>query len=206
MKLLFFDLETTGTNPGRNGIHQISSQVVIDGIVKESFDFHVQPNPKAAIEDEALAVAGVTREQIAKYPAMGTVYRQFVAMLGKYVDKYNSKDKFFLVGYNNAAFDNQFLRGFFLQNNDKFFGSWFWANSMDVMVLATVYLANKRTDKVIEAKMGFAQSIKNPYMDKLETCLDAYCGNQVIECDTNIKACLKVLEKNINEIDFEITG
>lgn len=129
MKLLFFDLETTGTNPGRNGIHQISGQVVIDGIVKESFDFHVQPNPKAAIEDEALAVAGVTREQIAKYPAMGTVYRQFVAMLGKYVDKYNSKDKFFLVGYNNAAFDNQFLRGFFLQNNDKFFGSWFWANS-----------------------------------------------------------------------------
>ena len=61
-------------------------------------------------------------------------------------DKYNSKDKFFLVGYNNAAFDNQFLRGFFLQNNDKFFGSWFWANSMDVMVLATVYLANKRTE------------------------------------------------------------
>lgn len=140
MKLLFFDLETTGTNPGRNGIHQISGQVVIDGIVKESFDFHVQPNPKAAIEDEALAVAGVTREQIAKYPAMGTVYRQFVAMLGKYVDKYNSKDKFFLVGYNNAAFDNQFLRGFFLQNNDKFFGSWFWANSMDVMVLAPCIL------------------------------------------------------------------
>lgn len=98
MKLLFFDLETTGTNPGRNGIHQISGQVVIDGIVKESFDFHVQPNPKAAIEDEALAVAGVTREQIAKYPAMGTVYRQFVAMLGKYVDKYNSKDKFFWLG------------------------------------------------------------------------------------------------------------
>ena len=146
MKLLVFDLETTGTDPGRNGIHQISGQVVIDGIVKESFDFHVQPNPKAAIEDEALAVAGVTREQIAKYPAMGTVYRQFVAMLGKYVDKYNSKDKFFLVGYNNAAFDNQFLRGFFLQNNDKFFGSWFWANSIDVMVLATVYLANKRTE------------------------------------------------------------
>ena len=52
MKLLFFDLETTGTNPGRNGIHQISGQVVIDGIVKESFDFHVQPNPKAAIEEK----------------------------------------------------------------------------------------------------------------------------------------------------------
>lgn len=63
---------------------------------------------------------------------------------------------------------------------------------------------NKRMDKVIEAKMGFAQSIKNPYMDKLETCLDAYCGNQVIDCDSNINACLKILEKNINEINFEV--
>ena len=62
MKLLFFDLETTGTNPGRNGIHQISGSIVIDGKRVEDFDFHVQPNPKAVIEDAALEVAGVTRE------------------------------------------------------------------------------------------------------------------------------------------------
>lgn len=29
MKLFFFDLETTGTNPGKHGIHQISGQIVI---------------------------------------------------------------------------------------------------------------------------------------------------------------------------------
>lgn len=148
MKLLFFDLETTGTNPGRNGIHQISGEIVIDGITKEQFDFHVQPNPKATIEEEALKVAGVTREQVLAYPPMQEVYSQFVAMLGKYVDKYDKKDKFFLVGYNNAAFDNQFLRGFFMQNGDKYFGSWFWANTFDVMVLATAYLATRRPDMV----------------------------------------------------------
>ena len=146
MKLLFFDLETTGTNPGRNGIHQISGQVVIDGETKETFDFHVQPNPKAQIEDEALKVGNVTREQIMAYPPMGEVYAQLVAMLGKYVDKFDKKDKFFLVGYNNAAFDNQFLRGFFLQNGDKYFGSWFWANSIDVMVLASLFLADRRAE------------------------------------------------------------
>ena len=59
MKLVFFDLETTGVNPGKHGIHQISGQIVIDGDVKESFDFHVRPNPVAIIEDEALKVAGV---------------------------------------------------------------------------------------------------------------------------------------------------
>ena len=41
-------------------------------------------------------------------------------------------------------------------------------------------------------------------MDKLETCMDAYCGNQVIECNDNINACLRILERNINEIDFNI--
>lgn len=146
MKLVFFDLETTGTNPGKHGIHQISGQIVIDGAVKETFDFHVQPNPKALIEEEALKVGGVTREQILAYPPMQQVYQEFVAMLGKYVDKFNKKDKFFLVGYNNAAFDNQFLRGFFLQNGDVYFGSWFWANSIDVMVLASAYLADRRPE------------------------------------------------------------
>lgn len=146
MKLVFFDLETTGTNPGKHGIHQISGQIVIDGVVKESFDFHVQPNPKALIEEEALKVGGVTREQILAYPPMQQVYQEFVAMLSKYVDKFNKKDKFFLVGYNNAAFDNQFLRGFFLQNGDVYFGSWFWSNSIDVMVLASAYLATRRPE------------------------------------------------------------
>ena len=146
MKLVFFDLETTGVNPGKNGIHQISGQIVIDGVVKELFDFHVQPNPKAIIEDEALKVAGVTREQVMAYPPMREVYNQFVGMLAKYVNKYDKKDKFFLVGYNNAAFDNQFLRGFFLQNGDNYFGSWFWSNTLDVMVLASAYLVTRRPD------------------------------------------------------------
>lgn len=145
MKLLFFDLETTGTNPAKNGIHQISGMIEIDGVVKEEFDFHVQPNPRAIIEDAALAVGGVTREQVLSYPAMNVVFNQFVTMLAKYVDKYNPKDKFFLVGYNNAAFDNQFLRGFFSQNDDKYFSSWFWSNSIDVMVMASVALSARRS-------------------------------------------------------------
>lgn len=146
MKIVFFDLETTGTNPGKHGIHQISGEIVIDGQTVEQFDFKVRPNPAAQIEAEALQVAGVTEEQIKAYPPMGEVYQQFVSMLDKYADRFDKKDKFFLAGYNNAAFDNQFLRGFFLQNGDKYFGSWFWSNSIDVMVLATQYLLARRQD------------------------------------------------------------
>lgn len=144
MKILFFDLETTGLNPAKNGIHQISGEICIDGETKESFNFHVQPNPNCVIEQEALDVAGVSKEMVLSYPLMCDVYKDFSKMLSKYVDKFNKNDKFFLCGYNNASFDNNFLRGFFLQNGDKYFGSWFWSNTLDVMVLATPFLSGKR--------------------------------------------------------------
>lgn len=63
---------------------------------------------------------------------------------------------------------------------------------------------NKRMDKIIEAKMGFAQSIKNPYLDKLETCMDAYCGNDVIENTPNINACMTIFKRNLEKIEFAV--
>lgn len=145
MKQLFYDLETTGTMYWRNGIHQFSGMVVIDGEVKETFNYKVRPNPKADITEEALQVAGVTKEEILQYPPMQEVYSEFVQMLGKYVDKYDKTDKFFLCGYNNASFDNQFLRAWFVQNGDNYFGSWFWSSAIDVMVLATQALMEVRS-------------------------------------------------------------
>lgn len=75
---------------------------------------------------------------------MWGIYKQFTDMLGKYVDKFDKQDKFFLCGYNITQFDNQFLRAWFVQNSDNYFGSWFWSNSVDVMVLATQYLLSVR--------------------------------------------------------------
>lgn len=90
-------------------------------------------------------MAGVTKEEILQYPPMQEVYSEFVQMLGKYVDKYDKTDKFFLCGYNNASFDNQFLRAWFVQNGDNYFGSWFWSSAIDVMVLATQALMEVRS-------------------------------------------------------------
>lgn len=144
MKLFFFDVETTGVKHWQNGIHQMSGKIVIDGEEKEAFDFKCRPNPKAKIEDEALKVANVTREQILLYPPMEDIYGELIKILSKYVSKYNKSDKMYLVGFNNASFDNHFLRAFFVQNGDEYFGSWFWPNSIDVYVLATPFLHKER--------------------------------------------------------------
>lgn len=147
-KIVFIDLETTGVNYWQHGLHQISGYIEIDGAVKEQFNFHVRPHERAKIEIEALNASNVTEEQIMAYPHMSEVYPQLVKLLGKYVNKFDKKDKYFLSGYNVAAFDCNFLRGFFVQNDDKYFGSWFWPNTLDVNVLATQYLINKRTELI----------------------------------------------------------
>lgn len=141
MKIFFFDIETTGVNFWQHGIHQISGCIDIDGEPVEYFDFKVAPNPAAKIEPEALKIGNVSIEQIQAYPPMQTVYNNLLAILGKYVDKYNKADKFYLCGFNNASFDNPFLRAFFVQNGDQYFGSWFWSNPLDTFVLATPKLA-----------------------------------------------------------------
>lgn len=142
--LLFFDLETTGVLYWKNGIHQLSGLVEIDGKVVEEFDIKVRPNPKCIVEAQALEVAGVTLEQINSYQDMRDGYLQFTDILSKYVDKYNKQDKFHLAGYNNRGFDDPFLRAWFVQNGDTYFGSWFWSDSIDVMVLASNHLRAER--------------------------------------------------------------
>lgn len=144
MKLLFYDLETTGLDKDKHGVYQMSGRIVVDGSIVETFDFKVAPHNGAEYDDEALNVGHVSREEISNYPPMEEVFPQFIDMLNKYVNKYNKKDKFFLVGYNNRHFDDQFLRSFFERNGSKYFGSYFWSNSFDCLVLATPFLASKR--------------------------------------------------------------
>jgi len=159
MKLFYYDTETTGVKHWRNGIHQISGCIEIDGEVKEYFDIKLQPNPSCDIEDDALAVAGITRDDLKTYMSFRDGYKALIEIISKYVDKFNKTDKFFMVGYNNAAFDNQFMRGLFLQNGDNYFGSWFWANTIDVMVLATQKLLNERIGMVNFKQMTVAKQL-----------------------------------------------
>lgn len=140
----FYDLETTGTDERKHGIHQIAGLIEVNGEIAEHFNFKVAPNPKAKIEPDTLKVGNVTEEQIKAYPDMKRVYNQILLLLSKYCDRYNQKDKIWLVGYNNRKFDDVFFRAWFEQNGDSFFGSWFWTDSLDVLVLASQYLIDRR--------------------------------------------------------------
>ena len=155
MKLFYFDLETTGVKHWVHSIHQISGCIEIDGVVKENFDIRMKPHPQAKIDPTALLISGITEEDFAtdRYIPMVDAYNIIIKLVSKYVDRYNRAYKFFLIGYNNQGFDNNFFRAFFLHNRDDYFGSYFWSNSIDVMVLAAQMLMKDRP-KMIDFKQG----------------------------------------------------
>lgn len=144
-KLLFYDVETTGTDHKAHAIHQISGIIVIDGEKKTEFDFRVAPHPTALIDEEALKVSNVTKDQIMAYEANIMIHKKLLALLGRFCNKFNKLDKYHLVGYNNKGFDNDFFRTFFNHCGDTYYGSWFWADSIDVLVLASDYLQEERS-------------------------------------------------------------
>jgi len=145
-KLLIYDLETTGLDPKENAIHQISGIIIIDGKIKENFNLRVAPHAGAVIEQKALDVGNVTEEQIMAYPPNILVHKELLKILKPYVNKYNKKDKFHLIGFNNSHFDNPFFRAFFKLCGDEYYGSWFWPDTPDVMCLASDYLRNERSE------------------------------------------------------------
>jgi len=81
---------------------------------------------------------------VMQYQPFEDGYKQLVGILNKYVDRFAKDDKFHMAGYNCQAFDGQFLRGLFLQNDDNYFGSWFWPNTIDVYVIAGEYFMTER--------------------------------------------------------------
>lgn len=183
-KLFFYDLETTGVQFWKNGIHQISGAICIDGEIKEKFNFKVCPHEKAIIDENALQIANVTKEQILEYPKIDIIYQKLIDILSKYCDKYNKKDKFHLVGYNNNAFDNHFLRAFFVQNNDNYFGSWFWADSIDCYVLASNILRKERANLV-----DFKQKTVAKY---LGIDIDEH---KLHDAEYDIQICMEIFKK-----------
>jgi len=137
-KFLWLDTETTGLDPVVNDPIQISGIVVI-GAGKtakvQEFDFRVQPRNRDAISQEALAVNGITLEDLYTFDPPKEVHIHIKSLFKRYVDPYNRNDKFMLCGQ-NVKFDDGFMREFFKKNGDDYWYSWVHYAPVDVATMA----------------------------------------------------------------------
>lgn len=144
MLKIYYDLETTGTDVRKHSIHQLALIVEVDGEVVETVEIRTAPHPKAQIDPKALKTSKVTEEQIRAYQPMEQAYRQFLQLFRKYVDPYDKTSRAHLVGYNNRRFDDDFLFAWMQQNGCEAPQVWFWTDTLDVLVLASQYLLDRR--------------------------------------------------------------
>jgi len=145
MKLFFIDVETTGTDPSKNGLIQLSGIIEIDGEVKEEIDFKLKPFETDVILDSALDINNISRDEIAEYPEPRTIYRNFIACMIKYIDKFDRSDKFHFVGF-NSRFDDDFMRVWFKKCGNNYYGSFFFWPPIDVANIAALKLMPERSE------------------------------------------------------------
>jgi DNA polymerase-3 subunit epsilon len=184
IKLCHLDTETTGLDPKTNSIFQISGIIEIDNEVKEEFNIFVRPRTAEECDPHALKITNKTVEELMSYPPMEEGYNKLVSIFNKYIDRFDTADKFFMVAF-CGHFDVGFLREFFLRNGDKYYGSYFWSNIIDISTLATLATLNERKTmpnfKLI--------SVANQFGVKLEES-EAHDSMEDIKATRNIFKCL----------------
>lgn len=133
MKLLTLDLESTSDDVDTAGVHQIAGEVYIQGEgTKEVFNYYARPFPTDTLKQSALDVCGKTYEQIMAYPPPHEAYNGLMDTFKTYIDPFNPKDKFFIVGYGVSFFDHKLLRSWFTRCNGEFFNSYVHRHCIDI--------------------------------------------------------------------------
>ena len=149
MKLLFFDLETTGVDSKNCAIIQLAGIMVeIDpeNNLKpvDAINLKMKPRKGKTVEQEALAINNYSLNDIMEWENDAVAFKKFMTFIEKHVVRFNSIDKIKLCGYNNSRFDTDFLRQWFKENDNLYFGSYFWVDQIDVMCEASRYLIHYR--------------------------------------------------------------
>lgn len=118
-KVLYFDTETTGLDPYKHALIQLAFAIEIDGVVKEVKSFHIQPLPNDVVEEEALKVNGITREQMAEFPPAEDVFGVMIDTFNTFIDPFDKTDKFYPAGF-NVNFDMEFLSTWIKKMGNKY--------------------------------------------------------------------------------------
>ncbi|KKN53444.1 hypothetical protein LCGC14_0602280 [marine sediment metagenome] len=141
-KIAWLDLETSGLKAYENAILQIALLIEEDGKVKDKFVSYVAPLPDDIIDNGALEVNGLDREQIKTFPDPKIVIKQLVNFLNLHVNKFDTTDKLAMAGY-NVVFDDKFLRAWFKKLNEKYYGSYFYWRRICVLDHSIHYMVLK---------------------------------------------------------------
>ena len=142
---VFTDTETTGLDPKLNAIIEIGGIIEVDDDIVDKFEFRCRPLDSDMIVPAALAVNKIEYSDMMNFSHPHEIYLQLIKKFGSYVNKFDKYDKLSFYGW-NCKFDFDFLRSFFAKQGDKYFGSYFFWPPIDVAVLVSEWLGDRRAE------------------------------------------------------------
>jgi DNA polymerase-3 subunit epsilon len=145
MKILNVDIESTGLDHNHHEITQISGLVEVDGVIVDKFDIRMRPNYPERAAPQALEKTGMTIEKLMVLPPREEGWAEFKAILDKHIDRFDKTDKFYMLGY-NVLFDKNFISALFKEQDEKYFGAYFFFEVIDVMPLAMLFRMSGKLD------------------------------------------------------------
>lgn len=141
MTHIFLDVETTGLNPVRDSIIQMSGLVRKDGTDIETFNWYLKPYKEGVITPALATKLRLTQEQAESFPDQSIAFNAFNELLTRC--GVNEDNKAFLCGY-NTKFDADFLNALFQHNQNFRLWYLFFTPVQDVMSVAAFALARIR--------------------------------------------------------------
>ena len=148
MKTVFFDLETTGIDFERSAVIQIGAIMDVDGEEVDRIDIKLRPHEGANIDSNALAVTGLTIEDLMEDPnrlSPHEGYWRFMKFCGfRPGQRVSTANRIHRAGYNILAYDNKMLENLGVRARDGYtFAKFHWPG-IDVASLACVAMRSVR--------------------------------------------------------------
>jgi len=169
---LYLDTETTGLDAKTCGLWQVAGIIEVNGERVHDFDLKFRPFDGAEIQDGALEVSPFNSEaEMRKFPNTDAeAFNAFLSILREHVDQYDRSQKFTLCGY-NVAFDDNFIREWFIRNGDNWFGSFISPYKIDIYTLIALLHGDDRIP-VAKLKLGDIAEHLNIHIDAHDAASD----------------------------------
>ncbi len=155
--IIFYDFETTDSNPQTCGIHQLSGAVIVEGKVVERFNWFVKPKEGCSVSPYAMwlaykangfgSVKAMRESEI--YEPQDVVYNRFISLFTKYGGDYRDghpryDNRPMLGGFNIHKFDNEVLRQWMKDNNSPHqLGHYIADGSIDLQLICGIVLGRQ---------------------------------------------------------------
>lgn len=132
---MYIDVETTGLEKLVHGLVEMAFIIEIDGEVIESGEmlinaFTYSRPCGSKVSPKALEVNGRSIEEIQGFPNSKDQCKGFVAIINKYIDRWDKNDKFKFIGY-NVQFDAGFIQEWFKDSGYDNYGQYFCYKTVD---------------------------------------------------------------------------